>query len=242
MDTVDKPKPEPANSLQELWNACRQMMARDGIDLGAVWWKLIVEQTQWILSSEARRDFEELCEAGCVPLVLASIIGLIRHAPRLKTLWKVMLLHTKERMKMAAVLEEAAAVLEALFREVIAAEDENQKGDYAAIGHLQPSRLVSELRFWATIIKIDLKFADELQVYSLAEFTKYLLVGYVRRATGTFCDRNVSGLTGAIVDSPDHNEVAQRMWRYRNYNRLEKHLSSLPDLLLDMGNEITSLT
>ena len=130
--------------------------------------------------------------------------------------------------------------------DVIAAEGENQKADYAAIGRVPPSRLVSEVRFWATMIKIDLKLADELQVYSLAELTRYLLVGYVRRATGTFCDRNVSGLTGAIVDSPDHNEVAQRMWRYRNYNRLETHLSWIPDLLLgmsnDMRNEMVHLT
>ncbi len=238
MGDVEKPKPEPVKSPQDLWNTFRQMMERDGFDLSAAWWKLIVEQMQWVSSSAARRDFEELCEAGCFPLILASIIGLIRLAPRLKPFWKVMLLHPKERKKMAAVLEKAAAMLGDSFRDVIAAEGENQKADYAAIGRVPPSRLVSEIRFWATMIKIDLKLADELQVYSLAEFTRYLLVGYVRRATGTFCDRNVSGLTGAIVDSPDHNEVAQRMWRYRNYNRLETHLSWIPDFLLEMSNDM----
>src|SRR5579859_6178381 len=123
MDDIDKPKPEPVNSPQDLWNTYRQMMDRDGIDFGAVWLKLIVEQIQWLSSTAARRDFEELCEAGCVPLVLASIIGLIRLSPRIENWWRLFVGDSDKRRKMTIALEKAATALEDAFGDVIAGED-----------------------------------------------------------------------------------------------------------------------
>ena len=53
--------------------------------------------------------------------------------------------------------------------------------------------------------------------------------------TGRFHDRSVSGLIGEIVGSPDYNEVAHRMWRARNYERIEKHFSWIPRFLVAMS-------
>src|ERR1700738_1913327 len=112
MDDTDKPKPESVNSPQDLWNTYRQMMERGGISPEEVWWKLIVEQTQWLSSSAVRRDFEELCEAGCFSLVLASIVGLIRLAPSAENWWKLFVGDSDKRRKTTIALEKAATALE----------------------------------------------------------------------------------------------------------------------------------
>jgi hypothetical protein len=242
MADIDKPKPEPVNSPQDLWNTYRQMMERDGIDLGGVWLKLIAGQIEWLSTSAALRDFEELCEAGCAPLVLASITGLIRLSPRIENSWNLFVGDSDKRRKTTIALEKAAAALEDAFRDSITVEDENQRHDFAKVGCLPPSRLVSQTRLYASMLNVADVWAEKVEVHSLKEFTKYLFVGYVNRATGSFCDRTVSGLIGEVIGPPDYDEVALRMWRSRNYRRLDNHLSWIPDLLLDMGNDIARLT
>jgi len=243
IEKIDKPKPEPepVNSPQDLWNTYRQMMERDGIDLGGVWLKLIAEQIEWLSTSAARRDFEELCEAGCTPIVLASIIGLIRLSPRIENWWQLFVGDSDRRRKTTIALQKAATALQDAFGDVIAGEDEDRRYDFAKFGFLPPSRLVAQTRFYASMLNVFEVWAEKVEVHSLEEFTKYLLVGYVNRATGRFCDRTVSGLIGEIIGFPEYEEVALRMWRSRNYRRLDDHLSWIPDLLLDMGNEIARL-
>jgi hypothetical protein len=53
--------------------------------------------------------------------------------------------------------------------------------------------------------------------------------------TGHFHDRSVSGLIGAIVGPQEYNDVAQRMWRSRNYCRFEKHFSWMTNILVAMS-------
>jgi hypothetical protein len=79
------------------------------------------------------------------------------------------------------------------------------------------------------------RFSAYAELASLAEICKYVLASYVKRSTGRFHDRNVSALIGALTQSSDFNEVAQRMWRSRNYNRLDKHFSSIAALLVAMS-------
>jgi hypothetical protein len=240
MGEIDKRQPENVNP-QDLWNTYRQMMERDGIDLGAVWWKLNVEQIQWLSTSAARKDFEELCEAGCVPLVLASIIGLTRLSPRIENSWKLLVGDADKRRKTTIALQRAANALEDTFRDIITAEDENQRHDFERLGSLPPSNLVSKTRRYASMLNAAEEWAKTVEVHSLIEFTKYLLVGYVKRATGRFCDRTVSGLIGKIIDQLDYDESALRMWRRRNYRRLDKHLSLFPDFLFELNNELIRL-
>ena len=241
MSDIEQPKPDANSRAQDLWNTYRQMMEREGISPEAVWWKFIVEQIQWLSTSAVRKDFEELCEAGCDPLVLASIIGLIRLSPRTENWWKLFVGDADKRRKTTIALERAATALEDVFRDVIAGEDENRRQYFAKVGFLPPSRLVSQTRFYASMLNVFEVWAEKDEVHSLEEFTKYLLVGYVNRATGRFCDRTVSALIGEIIGLPDYDEVAWRMWRSRNYRRLDDHLSWIPDLLLDMGNDIARL-
>jgi hypothetical protein len=95
--------------------------------------------------------------------------------------------------------------------------------------------VVSELRFYIKFITL----AERLSVYaesnSLTEICKYILAGYVKRSTGRFHDRNVSALIAVLTDSQGFDEVAHRMWRSRNYKRLDKHFSWIAALLVAMS-------
>jgi hypothetical protein len=91
--------------------------------------------------------------------------------------------------------------------------------------------LISELRFYTGFLSLADLVAEETGTRSIREFAKYLLMDYVSRATGAFHDRETSGLVGAVLGSPSANEVAQRMWRRRNYLRLQKHFSKAVDFL-----------
>ena len=132
------------------------------------------------------------------------------------------------------ILENAAATLENVFRGFMTVEDENDRAEFAKIGRIPPSRMVSELRLYGRLINLAKLLAVDTEAHSLEEVSRYILSSYVNRATGRPHDKNVSGLIAEISNSTDYNEVAYRMWRNRNYERLEKHFSWIVDLLLAM--------
>jgi hypothetical protein len=234
MSDIDPPKPEIVNPMQELWDLYRQTGLAKGFDFGEILAAWTTKEQQRLASPGARDDFDQLCKAGCVPQVLALIIAIIRFSPQLSEFFEVLLGNPDKREKTLRSLERASEAFQDLFGNLLTRENEDLRTKLTEMGHIPPSRLVSGIHFYAQILKGAEAFAD-VEVNSLAELTKYLLVGYVERATGTFCDRNVSGLIGEIVGPVDHNEVAQRMWRYRNYQRLKKNFQGLPELLFDLS-------
>ena len=103
------------------------------------------------------------------------------------------------------------------------------------MGRIPFSRVASELRFYVRFLNLAQSLRKDTESHSLEEVSKYLLASYVKRMTGRLHDRNVSGLIGEMAGPSDYNEVAQRMWRLRNYRRLEKHHSKLGDFLVAMS-------
>ncbi len=220
---------------QALWDAHRKILLKRGVDLDKAFAEWAERQGQKLASPGARTDFAELCRHGCTPQVLAAIIALFRFAPRVERLWAEMIGHPRKRQKVTRALEKAASMLEEVFGEFIAAEDESQRETFADLGRIPLSRLVSEVRFYIRFLNLAEGLAADTETRSIREVTNYLLASYVKRATGRFRDRNVSALLGELAGSVDYNEVAQRMWRTRNYQRLEKHFSKLTDFLFTMG-------
>jgi len=220
---------------QALWDAHRKILLKRGVDLDKAFAEWAERQGQKLASPGARTDFAELCRHGCTPQVLAAIIALFRFAPRVERLWAEMIGHPRKRQKVTRALEKAASMLEEVFGEFIAAEDESQRETFADLGRIPLSRLVSEVRFYIRFLNLAEGLAEDTETRSIREVTNYLLASYVKRATGRFRDRNVSALLGELAGSVDYNEVAQRMWRTRNYQRLEKHFSKLTDFLFTMG-------
>jgi hypothetical protein len=235
MTEIGKPKIEELADEQALWSAYRELRRTRGINVDLVFPEWAAEEAQKLPSPGARQDFDELCKDGCLPQVLAAIIVLIRFSPLLETFWAEMVGSSDNRQKATRNLEKAAATLEGLFGGLIASEDENQRAEFLKIGRLPFSSVVSELRFYIRLINGAERIAADVESHSLQEVCKYLLSSYVRQMTGRFHDRNVSALIGQTYGPSDYEEVAQRMWRNRNYQRLDKHLSFMAGFLVAMS-------
>jgi len=228
--------------IQSGWDTCRQLVTDDGITIEQAWAKWAAEQKQRLTRPGAQDDFIELCQAGCVPEILASIIALVRFAPRLDEFWQERF-RIDERQKMTRSLEKAAEALKTYCAKFTIPGNANATKDPTKIKHDWPLSIVYEIQshndMWAFFDWLIAKF----DVDSFVEFTKYFLVAYVKGTTGRFRDRNISALLGEALGRIDYDEVAQRMWRYRNYERLEQGLSMLfSEFLLDLSKVISRRT
>jgi len=242
MTNSEKPEHDEYEAERAFWDTHLQVWQARGVNLDAGLAEWASEEAQKLASPGAREDFDELCKDGCNPQVLAGIIALIRNSPRLEAIWEMIVGQRENRKKATRVLENAAATLEDVFGAFIAVEDEKDRAEFAKIGRIPFSRMVSELRLYGRLINMAQSLAVETEAHSLGEVSRFILSSYVERTTGRPHDRNVSGLIGEVANSPDYNEVAHRMWRNRNYERLEKHFSWVTRFLVAMSVVIARWT
>ena len=90
-----------------------------------------------------------------------------------------------------------------------------------------PATVVKALRLYARLLGMFDAISEETQAHSAESFPKYSISAYVKRTTGSFHDREVSTLIGSVVCRPAYDEIAHRMWRSRNYEKLGKEFSFL---------------
>lgn len=223
---------------QALWDAYCAVERSRGIDIDQLFSEWAAGEAQRLTSPGAREDFEQLCKDGCNRQVLAAIVALLRFSPHLGAIWAMIVGPPQNRQKATQALENAAATLEQVFGALLALEDEKARAEFAKIGRIPVSRMVSELRLYGRFINLAKLLAVDTQAHSLGEVSKYILSSYAKQTTGRFHDQNVSGLIGEIANSPEYNEVAHRMWRSRNYGRLEKQFSGITGFLVAMSEVI----
>ena len=226
-----KPKIEELKDEQDFWNNYRELRRRRGINIDQDLGEWAAEQRQNLTWPGAREDFTELCKHGCTPQVLAVIVWLMRKSPELETFWKMIIGPPAKRQKVTRTLERTASTLEETFAVLITLE-EKEISIFTKIGRIPLAHVVSELRWYIRLINLAESLRKETGSHSLGEVSKYLLSSCVRRMTGSFHDRNVSGLVGEVAGVDDYNEVAQRMWRKRNYDRLDRHFSWMTNILV----------
>lgn len=235
MTDAVKPKIEDLPEEVALWKSYRDICRGKQIDTIKLYMDQAEEEKQKLASPGAREDFVELCEAGCFQPVLAGIVMLLRCAPRLETFWTEMVGRPDNREKTTRTLESAAQTLENLFSGVIESEKEGKSLELEKIGRLPISRVVKELRVYIRLIKLASSLSAETETRSPAELAKYLASGYVLSMTGRFHDRCVSGLVSEASGSLEYIEVTHRMWRTRNYERIDKHFSWMTRFLVAMS-------
>jgi hypothetical protein len=222
---IDKPRIENLQEEVCFWKSYREICRGKQIDTVKLYMHLAEEEKQKLGSPGAREEFIELCEAGCFQPVLAGIVMLVRYAPRLEAFWTQMVGRPDNREKAIRTLESAAQTLENLFSGVIESENEGQSPELDRIGRLPVSRVINELRFYIRLVNSASSISAETEIRSPAELAKYLASSYVLSMTGRFHDRCVSGLVSEASGSLEYIEVAHRMWRARNYERIDKHFS-----------------
>ena len=237
MTKTGKPKIDELQAERILWNAVRESRLTIDVDQDLREWA--ADQAKRLASPGAREDFAELCQDGCTPQVLAVIVTLTRNSPGLEIFWKAVMGPAPRRQKTTRTLEKAAATLEEIFRGFIAVADEET---FTRMGRIPLTCLVSELRFYIRLTNFAQSIRKTTGSHSLAEVSKYLLSSYARRMTGNFHDRNVSGLVAELTASVEYVEVAHRMWRSRNFRRLDTHYSWMTDILMAASVVITSPT
>ena len=93
-----------------------------------------------------------------------------------------------------------------------------------------PATMIRALREYASM----LEFLNSSQKESADVLAKYLFSAYVYRSTNQFHDAEVSTLIDAALGT-DYDETAHRMWRYRNYKRIDKNFSNIADLFTALG-------
>jgi hypothetical protein len=233
---------ETRDPVQELWTVHAEILQKRGYNLDELLREWTQKQSANLPSPGAQADFKELCANGCVAPILSALVVLLKWSPRLETFWEQIYGNPDKRRKAVRSLEKAASELERLFSFSIALEDAEMAGKFGELGRISPARLVAELRFYARMLDFMNRLPKETNTRSLIEFSKFLLTDYVKACTGRFRDRNVSALVGEITGQPDYNEVAQRMWRHRNFARMKSHYLRLDELLLNIGRVLSGRT
>jgi hypothetical protein len=222
---------EKDKDLQDLWNAYCEIWNERDVDLRQVLKQWAIQQENELPSPGARADFRELCENGCVVEILAILLVALRWSPKFEDFWSKLYGSSNERRRVRKSLEKTAKAMEGLFALAICAEDEKATSKLSKIGRIGPGRLVSEMRFYARLLNLVDSIPRKTQTRSLADFCKFALTEYAKQTTGRFRDRNVSGLVAEAIGPEDYNEVAHRMWRSRNFERMSSHFQR-PSALL----------
>jgi len=217
--------------LQNLWNVYCEIWSNRGSDARHALKQWASKQEEQLPSPGARDDFKELCANGCVAEILAIVLAFLRWSPKFEDFWSKLYGSPKGRRTVRKSLEKTAKAMESLFAFAISLEDDEAISKLSKIGRISPWRLVSELRAYGKILDFIDFIPRETQTRSLADFGKFCLSEYAKQATGHLRDRNVSGLIAEAIGPADYNEVAHRMWRYRNFKRIGSRFQMLSELL-----------
>ena len=87
------------------------------------------------------------------------------------------------------------------------------------------------MRKYARLLRMVESLPKETEARSLVSVVKYCLVAYVHWATKRFHDKEVSSMIAGTLESYDYCEDTHKMWRARNYRRLEPHLFTVAKFL-----------
>jgi hypothetical protein len=104
-----------------------------------------------------------------------------------------------------------------------------------------PATTIQALRQYVSFLRKFSSLAEETRISSTDMLWKYVFSAYVKRATGGFYDAQVSALVGAVLNDV-YDETAHRMWRSRNYERMDADFSFLAKLLISIGFVSSSRT
>jgi hypothetical protein len=245
--------------IRELWNVLCSISASQGVDAGnlALGWAKAKRNS--LLKWASENSFDELCNAGCSPVSLAISLWAIQACRRWQKTWRVTIGSVRRRDQIVRSLENAANNLEelqnsfygALLEDLRESSNDIETGDndihslnaehtwpsYAP--GPSPSTTIRALHLYARVLGFFDTISEETQAHSAETVSKYLISGYVNRATGKFHDPEVSALIGSALETGTYDETAHRMWRSRNYEQLETGFHKLAELPQSMRRHRT---
>lgn len=252
--------PDEFRDERGFWAALCASYEAKGIDLPRLIQSWAKAKRDSLVDWATEKDFDTLCELGCGRFPLAIALWVIEASQHAAKKWRETIGSARRRDQVIRTLRKAADSLEEInetFIEVML-RDANITLDqdirrllsmdptrsntpgiaawpkFAPAPH--PATVIRTLRLYARALGMFEAISEETQAHSAESLPRYLISAYVKRATGTFHDREVSALIGsALRTTTYYDEPAHRMWRSRNYEQLEKGFSSLADLLICIG-------
>ena len=248
------------NSLREFWHKLCSIQLSNGVNLPdrlGAWTK---GKEDLLRRAGVCREYEELCSAGCIPISLAIALSTFRISRKTAEIWKSTLGSKRQRTQTIGHLQKAADSLERAHEQLIdavlaqknimldpdlrrwlsTAPDRPQGRPWSVpwpkdARAQHPMTVVNSLRTYASIVSVFDEISEGQHVHSADSFSRYLLSAYVKRVTNEFHDREVSALISAASGIEGYDETTHRVWRSRNYSKLDQEFSSLAELMCGIG-------
>ncbi len=168
-------------------------------------------------------EFDELVKAGFSSQFLGLIVAAAHLLSTVADDMSDWIGDRREGERFDKTLTEAADALQQRFK---GKEEDAEVSILTRLGYASPYQTVKSLRMYAMGMKGLRSVAPIFGVRDLDEFSNYLLTAIVKAITARFHDREVSSLLGAFRDADAYDETAHRMWRHRNFERLDAYLKS----------------
>jgi hypothetical protein len=221
--------------LEETYFAFQEVLREKGVDLTAVAreWALQIRQT--LKTDEAERDFDALCNQGCHPVSLAVSIFAGEFYPIVVSSFRAAFGISKQRVRYSRKLRQAADIL----RRTVFSETLREglwlkfKGRHESLPE-PPSAMIRDLEFYAKLFDFVELASRNAGIKSGHDLPRFIVTGYVHLATNRWHDREVSALFRGS-DTEPYDETAHRVWRSRNFRRINQYYCILPELLLEVG-------
>ena len=172
---------------------------------------------------------KKLTSAGICRETIAFGMYFVTISPRLDLCLKDLFGGRRTRMRDALALERAAGILRRM-SDALPNLPEMLKN--------MPSFALTAraLEMYSVMLELGEVACAITGMGSCQEMAKYSLASLVKRVSGKFHDREVSAMTGAALGDFEYDETAHRVWRIRNYDRLERSFPVVAMALQAMNN------
>jgi hypothetical protein len=221
--------------LKETYSALREVLHEQGVNIAAITneWALHIKKA--LAPDGADTDFETLCDHGCNPLGLAASVFAAEFYPMAILKLRAGFGMSRQRAGHSRNLRQAADIL----KKTVTAE--------RIVGGLwlklmrrheslpePPSAMIRDLENYAKMFEFVELFSRGAGIKSNHDLPRFIVTGYVHLATGRWHDKEVSALLQG-GGTEIYDETAHRVWRNRNFSRLNRHYCTFLELLFEVG-------
>ena len=180
------------------------------------------------------QELNRVEELGIRKETLAILLMAINLSPGLDYGFVKLFGDKRTRQKHAAALLAPIPTLKILLNSMGNSAEEFKRTSLAT-----PARAISDLKFFSSFFVMGEKIYEFLGVNSLFELSKFGLASLVHETSGNYLDQEVSALTGAALQKEDYDETGHRVWRIRNFPRLQKSVPFLTKLCVAFNNVLS---
>jgi hypothetical protein len=221
--------------LKGTYSALKEGLHENGADLAKIAYEWSLGIKKALEPEGADRDFEVLCDQGCHPWSLAVSVFAAEFYPILVLSVRAAFVRSKQRVGYSRKLRQAADILgQTVFT------DKMKDGLWLKLKARHeslpepPSAMIRDLEFYARLFEFAELVSRNAGIKSDRDLPRFIVTSYVHPATGRWHDKEVSALVQG--DGTEiYDETAHRVWRNRNFSRLNRHYRTLSELLQEVG-------